>query len=322
MNKPYVYITRKVPERLLENYLDRWDIQQWLEDEKPVPPEVLKEEVKKADGIMTMLSDEINNNMINWMEKTKVIANLAVGYDNIDIDAAVRKGITVTNTPDVLTETTADLTFGLLMASARRIVEAENYIKQGKWSNWAPFLLAGSDIHHKKIGIVGMGRIGEAVAKRAKGFNMEILYHNRNRKPEVEKSMGAVYLEFEELLFQSDFVVCLAPATKETRGMFDREAFKKMKNSAIFINASRGVNVQEDDLYQAIVNKEIRAAGLDVFEKEPIGHEHPLMSLDQVICLPHIGSASVETRETMIRLCLENMDLVLQGEKAMTPVTN
>lgn len=321
MNKPYIYVTRKIPESLLETYRDKWDIHYWKEEERPVPSEILSSEMEKADGVMTMLSDKIDQRMIDRIKKGKIIANLAVGYDNIDIAAAERAGITVTNTPDVLTETTADLAFGLLMATGRRLVEAENYIKEGKWTNWAPFLLAGSDIYNKKLGIVGMGRIGEAVARRAKGFNMEVLYHNRTRKPEVEKNLSAVYAEYEELLRQSDFVVCLAPATEETKGMFNRRAFKLMKKSAVFINVSRGTNVNEQDLYEALVNKEIRAAGLDVFSEEPIKADHPLMTLDQVVCLPHIGSASIETREAMIRLCLENIDLILQGRKARTPVT-
>lgn len=320
MTKPYVYITRKVPDHLLKDYKNKWEIKQWKEEEKPVPTDILEQEIEKADAVLTMLSDKMDEKIINRMKNGRIIANLAVGFDNIQLKAATDAGITVTNTPDVLTETTADLTFALLMASARRIIEAESYIREGKWSNWAPFLLAGNDIYNKKLGIVGMGRIGEAVARRAKGFNMEIVYYNRSRKFDAEESLGAVYLNFEELLQESDYVVCLAPATEETRGMFNDRAFDLMKESGIFINVSRGTNVDEEALYEAVKNKKIRGAGLDVFEKEPIGPDHPLMSLDQVTCLPHIGSASIETREKMIQLCLENIDRVLQGKDALSPV--
>jgi glyoxylate reductase len=206
------------------------------------------------------------------------------------------------------------------MATARRLIEANNYIKQDKWGEWSPFFLAGSDIHHKTIGIVGMGRIGEAVARRAKGFGMHILYHNRTRKPEAERTIGAVYVSFDELLEKSDFVISLAPLTEETTHLFDRDAFRKMKKTAIFINASRGGTMDEAALYDALTEKEITAAGLDVFEKEPITGSHPLVGLDNVICLPHIGSASKETRTDMFALCLENVYAFLDGEDPKTPV--
>lgn len=322
MSKPYVYITRKLPNHLMKEYESKWEINQWKEEEIPVPADVLRMEAEKADAVLSMLTDQIDEQVLKSMTKGKVVANLAVGYDNIDVRSADEHGITVTNTPDVLTETTADLAFGLLMATARRLVEADNYLREGKWTNWSPFLLAGSDIFQKRIGIVGMGRIGEAVARRAKGFGMEIMYHNRSRKPEAEEETGAKYYEFGQLLEEADFVVCLAPATEETKNMFNREAFGKMKNTAIFVNASRGANVDEHALYQALKEKEIAGAGLDVYAKEPVGPDHPLLTLDRVVCLPHIGSSSVETRERMIELCLENIDRVLQGKEALTSVNS
>ncbi|QTN00199.1 D-glycerate dehydrogenase [Sediminibacillus dalangtanensis] len=320
MVKPYLYVTRKLPEEIIRPFRRQFDIQMWLYEEKPINREALERETKHADAILTMLSDQIDRSLLEQAENLKIIANLAVGYDNIDLSAAKDRGITVSNTPDVLTETTADLTFALLMATARRIVEAARFIEQGSWNNWAPFLMAGKDVHHKTLGIVGMGRIGEALARRARGFSMDVLYHNRSRHLQAEESLGVHYAEFESLLEQADYVVCLAPLTEETKHMFDKEAFSRMKKSAFFINASRGKNVDEKALYHALINEEIAGAGLDVFEDEPIDSSHPLLALQQVTCLPHIGSATIETRNRMIELCLENIALVLSGKKAKTLV--
>ncbi|RXJ01824.1 D-glycerate dehydrogenase [Anaerobacillus alkaliphilus] len=311
MTKPYVFITRKLPEETIVDLLDVADVSMWPYEEEPVPREKLMEEAKKANGLLTMLSDKIDNELINQASHLKVVANLAVGFDNIDVEEATKKGIAICNTPDVLSDTTADLTFALLMATARRVVEAAQYIKDGQWKNWGPMLLAGTDIHHKTIGIVGMGRIGEAVAKRATGFEMEILYHNRTRKHEAESKLGANYCSFEELLKNSDFIVCLAPLTAETRGMFNEQAFKQMKETAIFINASRGDVVDEQALFYALKNGVIKAAGLDVFQNEPIGAEHPLLKLPNLVAIPHIGSASVETRKVMAELASRNIRNVL-----------
>ncbi|MFD1851214.1 2-hydroxyacid dehydrogenase [Oceanobacillus bengalensis] len=322
MKKPIIYITRKVPEDLIKPHEDKFDVRMWEKAEEPVPREVLMEETRLADGLLCMLSEKIDEELFLASPNLKVVSNLAVGYDNIDVEAAQEHQIVVTNTPDVLTETTADLGFALLMATARRVVEANDYIKNNKWKNWAPYLLAGADIHHKTIGIVGMGRIGEAVARRATGFGMSILYHNRTRKPDAERELGATYTSFDELLTEADFIVSVVPLTDETHKIFNEEAFAKMKDSAIFINISRGATVDEAALVQALQTKQIQAAGLDVFEQEPISAEHPLMKLDNVVCLPHIGSASTETRTEMIELCLDNISRVINGEVAKTPVSS
>ncbi|MBH0159568.1 2-hydroxyacid dehydrogenase [Fictibacillus sp. 26RED30] len=321
MQKPYVFITRKLPKETVSQLEQIAEINMWPHEEKAVPREVLLTEIKKADGLLTMLSDKIDSELLDEAYSVKVIANLAVGYDNIDVAAAKQKGITVCNTPDVLTDSTADLAFSLILATARRIVESANYVKEGKWNSWGPLLLAGADVHHKTIGIVGMGRIGEAVARRAKGFDIKILYHNRNRKPDAEISLGAEYREFHELLKQSDFVVSLAPLTSETKGMFNEEAFQSMKNSSIFINVGRGATVDESALIEALRNQEIAGAGLDVFQQEPIEVDHPLLSMKQVVALPHIGSASVETRMKMAELACRNITNILDGKGAETPVT-
>lgn len=318
--KPTVFITRKLPDKSIAVLKDQFEVRMWEEEEIPVPKEVLFAEVENAEALFTVVSDPVNEELLSVGKNLKVVANMAVGYDNIDVEAATKRGILVCNTPDVLTETTADLTFGLLLATARRVVESAEFIKQGKWQSWSPFLLAGHDVHHKTIGIYGMGKIGEAVAQRAKGFGMEILYHNRTRKPEAEKVLGAKYCSFEELLELSDFVVAMAPLTNETKHMFNAEVFSKMKSSAIFINSSRGAVVDEEALYQALIHNVIAGAGLDVFEKEPIAQDHPLLSLINVTALPHIGSATIETRMSMIQICVDNIQRILTGKTPRTLV--
>lgn len=320
MSKPRIYVTRKIPGELLEPYKDIFEFHMWEKETEPVPRDVLLKETAQADGLLCMLSDQIDEALLKEASRLKIVANLAVGYDNIDLDAAKSRDIIVTNTPDVLTETTADLGFALLMATARRIVEASNYVQADQWENWAPYLLAGSDIHHKTIGIVGMGRIGEAIARRAKGFGMSVLYHNRSRKYEAEDELQATYATMDQLLEEADFVISVVPLTNETNKMFDAGAFQKMKSTAIFINISRGATVDESALFEALQTKQIKAAGLDVFEKEPIRNDHPLMKLDNVICLPHIGSSSEETRTIMIKLCLENISAVMNGKQPKTQV--
>lgn len=318
--KPYVYITRKLPSEPLAELKKYAEVEMWESSDQAVPQHVLLEKVKKADGLMTMLSDRIDGALLREARKLKVVANLAVGYDNIDTHTAYRFGVTPCHTPDVLTDTTADLAFGLMMATARRLVEAAEFVKAGDWQSWSPLLLAGRDLHHKTLGIVGMGRIGKALAKRAAGFDMNVLYHNRGRYEELEKVLHVTYASFDQLLEAADFIVCLTPLTETTRNMFGADAFGKMKSSAIFVNVSRGAVVDEDALYQALMNKEISGAGLDVYQEEPLSADHPLLGLKEVVALPHIGSASTETRYKMIELAAENIINVLKGEKAVTPV--
>ncbi|WNF36356.1 D-glycerate dehydrogenase [Bacillaceae bacterium IKA-2] len=315
MKKPYVFVTRKIPEEALIALAEIAEVSMWPHEEIPVPRKKLLEEASHADALYTMLSDKIDEELLSQSPNLKVVANLAVGYDNIDIEAATRKGVAICNTPDVLSDTTADLTFALLLATARRVVESCEYIKAGKWENWGPLLLAGSDVHHKTIGIIGMGRIGQAVARRASGFEMNILYHNRSRNEKAEQELNATYCSFTELLNKSDFVVCLAPLTAETKGLFNKEAFKQMKNKAIFINVSRGDLVDEVALYNALKNLQIKGAGLDVFCHEPISADHPLLTLPNVVATPHIGSASVETRMEMAKLASRNIVNILQNNR-------
>jgi glyoxylate reductase len=318
--KPYIYLTRKLPEEAYQKLAGRFDVHMWEREDQAVPYEVLLSQAAKADALLTVVSDPVTKEVFEAGKRLKVVANMAVGYDNINVDAATEKGVYVCNTPDVLTETTADLTFALLLAAARRVVEAAEFIKDGKWQSWSPFLLAGHDVHHKTIGIAGMGGIGEAVARRAKGFGMEILYHNRSRKPDAEQALGAQYCSFDELVERSDFLVAMTPLTPETKHLFNAGVFKKMKPSAIFVNASRGAVADEAALAEALKNKEIAGAGLDVFAEEPISADHPLLALENVTALPHIGSATMETRLKMIEICVDNIERVLTGHKPKTLV--
>lgn len=312
-------MTRKVADEALNLLASIATVEVW-DQEYPVPREILLEKAKRADGLYVMLSDRIDRELVDAAPHLKVVSTLAVGYDSIDLEACKERGIVVTNTPDVLTDATADLAFGLLMAAGRRFVEANRVLMNGEWRTWSPYFMAGQRIHGATIGIIGMGRIGEAVAKRANGFDMRILYHNRSRKIEAEQVYGAMYCSLADLLRESDYVVLLTPLTEETRGLMGAEQFAMMKSTAVFINASRGATVDEEALYQALKQEIIWAAGLDVFQQEPIPTDHPLLSLPNVVALPHIGSATYETRDNMAMLVSKNIVAVLCGDKAITPV--
>lgn len=253
--------------------------------------------------------------LLNRMPSLKVVSNISAGYDNLDIHELTKRGILATNTPDVLTETTADAIFGLLISTARRIPELDRFVKEGKWTGKISNSLFGVDVHGKTLGIIGMGKIGQAVAERARlGFKMEILYHNRMRNPEAEAKLDATYLDLYGLLRQSDFVCLMAPQTPETIKMIGDRQFRMMKESAIFINGSRGALVDETALVDALKSGQILAAGLDVFEKEPIDIDHPLLKLPNAVTLPHIGSATSETRLEMARLAVQNLIAGLRGK--------
>lgn len=312
--KPKVLVTRKIPDDALELLKRECELTVWNEEDEPMPREELLEAVSQVEGIYSLLSDKIDSKVIECAPNLKVVSNMAVGYDNIDVAKCDEKGIMVTNTPGVLTEATADLSFALLMATARRVVEASEYLREGQWKSWSPMQLTGQDVFGATIGIIGMGRIGEAVARRALGFNMEVLYHNRNRKQQVESELGVSYRDLDDLLKESDFVVLLTPLTPETKGLIKSRELSLMKSSAVLINVARGSIVDEGALYNSLKNNEIWAAGLDVFEQEPIDLKHPLLSLENVVTLPHIGSASIKTRKKMALMTAENLISALQGE--------
>ncbi|PLR80733.1 D-glycerate dehydrogenase [Bacillus canaveralius] len=308
-----IYVTRKLPEQIISKLQISYEVRMWAKENVPVPREVLKKEISMADGLLCLITESIDEDLLQIAENLKVISNMAVGYNNIDVEAASKRGIRVTNTPGVLTETTADLTFALLMATARRVVESSNYLREGKWDTWSPMLLTGQDIYGATIGIVGLGRIGEAVAKRAKGFDMNILYYNRSRKPHAEKELGIRYTELNELLKVSDFICIMTPYTPETVNLIGKEQLQLMKKTAIVINTARGGIVNETALYEALKDGQIWGAGLDVFTEEPVDLDHPLLSLANVVALPHIGSASIKTRMKMANLAADNLLEALAG---------
>ncbi len=286
-----------------------------------------RELVKRAHGkagLVCLLNDRIDSKVMDELPSLKVISNIAVGYDNIDIAAATRRGIMVTNTPGVLTETTADLAFALLLGAARRIPEADQYIRAGKFKNWQlmqPHM--GVDIYEKTLGIVGMGAIGQAVAKRSrKGFDMRVIYFSSSRKERAEKRFGAKFVSFDELLSKSDFISIHVPLTEKTRHMFSSTEFKRMKNTAILINTARGPVVDEAALVAAIKDGQIRGAALDVFEEEPTVHPELMKLEENVVLAPHIGSASIETRLRMSIMAAENMIQGLKGNRPPNLVNN
>ncbi len=251
----------------------------------------------------------------------KAVCNVSVGYNNVDVDEAKKRGVAVTNTPGVLDETVADLILGLMLSSSRRIAELDRYVRDGAWKPSDGTNLYGSDVHRKTLGIIGMGRIGEAVARRAVGgFSMEVRYYNRHRKPEAESALGVAWRDLDGLLAESDFIVCMMPLTEETRGMIGKREFSLMKPSAFFINASRGQTIDEKALIEALRNGTIAGAGLDVFEVEPIAPDNPLLTFDNVVLTPHLGSATHRTRNEMAMLAARNLKTVLEGGAALTPV--
>lgn len=312
--KPIVYITRKLPGEIINQLSGHCEIRMWEESEKPVPRPVLEKEIENASGLLCLLTESIDRDLLDRAKQLKIVSNMAVGYNNIDIEAAAEKGITVTNTPGVLTETTADLTFALLMATSRRLVEASEYLKDGRWETWSPMQLTGQDIHGATLGIIGMGRIGESVVKRARGFEMNVLYHNRSKKPEMEEKYNAIYMPLDDLLAQSDFVCILTPYTPETRNLITARELSLMKKNAILINTARGGIVDEKALYEALKEKRIWGAGIDTFEEEPVDLNNPLLTMENVVALPHIGSASIKTRMKMAGLAIENLVAGIQDK--------
>lgn len=318
MNK--ILITRKTPQKFIEQLEQIGDVVMWDKELTPMPRETFLSEVKDATACFITLSESVDEEVLTEASDLKIIANMAVGYDNIDVVRANDHDITVTNTPDVLTETTAELGFTLMLTVARRIIEAERYVQEGQWQSWGPYLLSGKDVHGSTVGIYGMGGIGRAFARRLKGFNTRILYHNRTQNPEAEKELDATYVSFETLLKESDFVICTAPLTPQTENQFDSKAFNLMKNDAIFINIGRGAIVDETALVEALRNQTILGCGLDVLRQEPIDVNHPLLKLDNAVIVPHIGSASRLTRDRMVQLCVNNILAVLNHQLPITPV--
>ena len=315
MSKPKAYITRELPERGLKTIKQHFDVEVWPEYAPP-PKGVIIEKAKNIDVLVSLLSDKIDVEVFNAAPKLKIVSQLAVGFDNIDIPEATKRGIYVTNTPEVLTDTTADFAWSLLMAVARRVVEADKYVRTGKWKvGWHPAMLQGRDVHGATIGIVGAGRIGYAMAKRATGFGMKILFYDVIPRPEIEKDLGAKKVDLDTLLKEADFVSLHVPLMKETHHLMNAEKLKLMKKTAYLINNARGPVVDEKALYEALKEGRIAGVGLDVFEQEPTSVDNPLLKLDNVVVAPHISSASYETRSEMSKMVADNLVSFFDGKK-------
>jgi glyoxylate reductase len=318
---PKVFVSRIIPEEGLRRIVEACDADVW-EGDLPPPRDDLLRAIEGCDGVLTLLTDKVDDEFLDRAGRNlKVVSNFAVGYDNIDVAACTARRIPVGNTPGVLTETTADLAWALLMVAARRLVEGDRYVREGKWKTWGPMLLMGPDVHGATIGIVGFGRIGQAVARRAKGFGMRIVYHDLQRSPKsVEAEFDATFMTLEGLLHDSDFVSLHTVLSPETKGLMNAERLGWMKPTAVLVNTSRGPVVDSMALVDALKSGTIAAAGLDVTDPEPLPADHPLVGLDNCLVVPHIASASRATRGKMASMAAANLLAGIRGERLPTPV--
>ncbi len=316
MEKKRVFLTRTLHDFALKELKKQYDIE--IHSGKiPIPKKILASKIKDIDGLICFPYDMIGRELIDCAKNLKVISTYSVGFDHIDTEYAKERKIRVGYTPEVLTGATADLAFSLMLDIMRRVSEGDRTIRNGNWKEiYGAYDYVGTDLQDKTLGIFGMGRIGSALAKRAKSFDMNIIYHNRNKVSKTkEKTLGAKYVTFEKLLAQSDIISIHVPHSKHTEQLFDKKIFKKMKNSSFLINTARGKIINENHLIEALKNKIIAGAGLDVFESEPIGKNHPLTKIDNVVLAPHIGSSTKETRSKMAKITIENLQLGIVGKK-------
>ena len=311
--KPKVIVYKKVNKKVLDFIQDTLDVAYFEKLDSETYP-IFHEELKDAQGILGSKL-KIDQKLLGQAPNLKIVCNTSVGYDNLDLSALTEHGVMATNTPDILNDTVADTIFSLMLSTARRVPELDQWVKTGQWNSTLEEKWFGVDVHHKVLGIIGMGRVGAAIAKRAYcGFDMKILYHNRSRNEEAELKYNATYCTMDDLLKQSDFVCLMTPLTPQTEKLIGKREFELMKETAIFINGSRGKTVDEQALIQALKTKRILSAGLDVFVQEPIEKNNPLLTLNNVVTLPHIGSATYETRFKMDMLAAVNLVSGLQGE--------
>ncbi|MEM0026948.1 MAG: glyoxylate reductase [Ignisphaera sp.] len=321
--RPKLFVTRELFPDVIEKLSKYYDVEVW-DRYQPPPYEVLLEKAKEVDALASLLSDRIDCNLLQQAKKLRIVAQYAVGYDNIDIECATRLGIYVTNTPGVLTEATAELTWALILAVARRIVEADTFVRWGEWwrtkTGWHPHMMLGIELKGKTLGIVGLGRIGSRVAEIGKAFGMKIIYYDKSRNVELEKSLGAEYRDIDALLQEADIVSIHVPLSKETYHLINEEKLKKMKKTAILVNTARGAVIDTNALVKALAEGWIAGVGLDVFEQEPLPPNHPLTAFKNAVLVPHIGSATYEARHAMAELVAENLIAFYEGREPPTLV--
>ncbi|MBI1795008.1 MAG: D-glycerate dehydrogenase [Chloroflexi bacterium] len=310
MTKPKVFVTREIPDKGLDLVKEFCDADIWPHEIPPARAELVAR-VRDVDGLLSMLTEKVDAELMDAAPRLKVISNFAVGVDNVDVPAATARKIPVGNTPGVLTDATADMAFALLMSAARRVTEGERYVRAGKWKTWSPQFLLGADFAGATLGIIGFGRIGQAVAKRAQGFDLRVIYFDPSSQP----AFGATPVDLDALLHESDFISLHVPLTEETRHMINAGALSKMKPNAVLVNTARGPVVDPQALYAALKSKQIFAAALDVTEPEPLPVDSPLLELDNCIIIPHLGSASKHTRDMMSLLAAQNLIAGLKGEQ-------
>lgn len=309
---PFLLVTRTLPEEGMARLRGFARLEVWGED-RPMPRNELLDRISDKDALLSLLGDHIDNEVIAHAPGLRVIGNYAVGVDNIDVSYATFRGIPVVNTPGVLTDATADLTFGLILAAARRLAEGDRFIREGRFVSWGPTLMLGKDVHGATLGVVGAGKIGEAVLRRGKGFDMRLLYNSRSRKRHLEEGIGAQYRELDELLGEADFISLNCPLTESTYHLIGERELSLMKGDAVLVNTSRGPVVDEKALYHALSRGVIGGAGLDVYEEEPKVYP-PLMELDNVILVPHVGSATTSTRCRMASMVADGIRSIFEGK--------
>ncbi len=313
MSKPKVFVTRLIPEKGLDLVRDFCETDVWEGDLPPSRTELLKH-VRGVDGLLCLLTDRVDGEVMDEAgEPLKVISNFAVGFNNIDVPAATARKIPVGNTPDVLTDATADFAFTLMLSAGRRVLEGDRHVRAGHWQTWGPLLLLGTEMKNATLGLVGFGRIGKAMARRALGFDMRVIYYDPT-ETRPDPTYKATRVDFETLLSESDYISLHTPLTPDTRHLIDSEALSKMKPTVVLVNTARGPIVDTDALYEALKFKRIFAAGLDVTDPEPLPAEHPLLTLDNVVVMPHIASASHVARDKMAWMAAKNLLAGLKGE--------
>ncbi|MBA2266270.1 MAG: D-glycerate dehydrogenase [Chloroflexi bacterium] len=319
--RPRVFVTRVIPDAGLDRVREACDLDLWEDDMPPARDELLRR-VAGVDGLLSLLTDRVDDELLDAAgPQLKVVSNFAVGFDNIDVPALTKRRLPAGNTPGVLTETTADLAFALLMAAARRIPESVDYVREGRWKTWGPMLLMGVDIHGATLGIVGFGRIGREMARRGRGFGMNVIYHDVHpATPGEEAELGARRVEMDELLRDSDFVSLHVNLTEETNHLIDADALRAMKPTAVLVNTSRGPVVDAGALETALRDGEIFAAGLDVTDPEPLPVDHPLVAMPNCVVVPHIASATRVTRDRMAAMAAANLLAGMRGERLPTPI--